>query len=604
MVHFTFTDKDNRYLILKFDWTQDEYVDVWEKEVKKYVKHHIFDLLKKHINLTDPICFLPTFTGPPFTQDFIWEYIQPGGTRILWCSIGLWQVIYKFLKKNNVPFDGLDEERFKRKIPHTFEEFKSIVDSWGLSITPRPYQYESAYKILNWYKSVSQLATRAGKTLIAYMIFRYCMEYLGVKKILMIVPSIDLVKQGFNDFKDYAEFFNTECVWGGGKLVESSNLTIGTFQSLIKFLEIKDKKGKPNPKYNPHFFDEYDCVFVDEVHRATASQIKNIISQPFMNRVKIAFGMTGTLPKEKTIEHYCLHSLLGAKIQEITPRELMDEGYISDIEINQYRLNYKNIEKQKKLFIMCAEYALSPDVIVLKNKKEEKVRLQNPKFLIQYEKNFPAGLQIVKNTIYSDKSLTDAQKDEKYIEVLKSNIKLSTKTNQLVVEKMMIHFMEERVNILCNDILTNCEYNTLVLIHHTEYLEYVADEIRKKLPNKIVCVIHGGTKSKERDKVKETLKNNNNCILVASYGCVGTGITLSNLCFGVLFESFKSDIINMQSLGRGLGLSKYKDKYVVYDFIDCFDELVSTKAIFRQGREKIKIYEANKYDYKIIVKNI
>ena len=195
MVHFTFTDKDNRYLILKFDWTQDEYVDVWEKEVKKYVKHHIFDLLKKHINLTDPICFLPTFTGPPFTQDFIWEYIQPGGTRILWCSIGLWQVIYKFLKKNNVPFDGLDEERFKRKIPHTFEEFKSIVDSWGLSITPRPYQYESAYKILNWYKSVSQLATRAGKTLIAYMIFRYCMEYLGVKKILMIVPSIDLVKQ-------------------------------------------------------------------------------------------------------------------------------------------------------------------------------------------------------------------------------------------------------------------------------------------------------------------------------------------------------------------------------------------------------------------------
>ena len=60
----------------------------------------------------------------------------------------------------------------------------------------------------------------------------------------------------------------------------------------------------------------------------------------------------------------------------------------------------------------------------------------------------------------------------------------------------------------------------------------------------------------------------------------------------------------MQSLGRGLGLSKYKDKYVVYDFIDCFDSLVSTKAIFRQGKEKIKIYEENKYDYKIIVKNI
>ena len=601
MVHFTFSDKDNRYLFLKCDWTEDEYIDVYEKDVKKFVRHHVFDLLKKHINLTDPICFLPTYTGPRFTQDYIFDYIQPSGQRILWCSIGLWQVIYKFLKENNQKYDGLDPERFKRTMIHSFDEFKEIVDSWGLSITPRPYQYEAAYKIINWYKSVSQLATRAGKTLISYIIFRYCMEYLGVKKILMIVPSIDLVKQAYNDFSDYAEFFNTECVWSGGKLVESANLTVGTFQSLIKFL---DKKGK---KYNPHFFDDYDCVFVDEVHRATAAQIKTIISQPFMNKVKISFGMTGTLPKEKTIEHYSLHALLGAKIQEISPRELMDEGYISDIQIYQYRLNYTNLKKQKELFIKCAEYALSTFVEVpnKKNpKKKDKVKLENPEFLIQFQKDMPFGILAVKNEIYHDSTLTDSEKEDKYIEFLQKTIKLSTNTNSLVVEKMMIHFMNERINILCDDVLSKCEYNTLVLAHHTEYLTYVAEEIQKRLPGKIVCIIHGGTKSKERDAIKETLKQNNNCILVASYGCIGTGITLSNLCFGVLFESFKSDIINMQSLGRGLGLSKYKDKYIVYDFIDCFDNSVSTKAIFRQGREKVKIYEKNKYNYKIISKEV
>ena len=190
------------------------------------------------------------------------------------------------------------------------------------------------------------------------------------------------------------------------------------------------------------------------------------------------------------------------------------------------------------------------------------------------------------------------------IDFLKDMIKGSPGTNQLVVEKMMVHFMDERINILCNDILSICPYNTLVLAHHTEYLLYVADEIKKRMPDKIVCIIHGKTKPKERDAVKETLKNNNNCILVASYGCIGTGITLSNLCFGVLFESFKSGTINMQSLGRGLGLSKLKDKYIVYDFIDCFDESVSTKSILRQGKEKVKIYEKNKYDYNIVVKNI
>jgi len=468
-------------------------------------------------------------------------------------------------------------------------------------LTPYDYQYEAAYKIIEWNKSLSQLATRAGKTLISYMVFRYCMEYLGMKKILMVVPSVDLVKQAYNDFNDYAEFFKTECVWSGGKLLESSNLTVGTFQSLIKFLDRKSKK------YNPHFFDGYDCVFVDEVHRATASEIKTIISQPFMNKIKIAFGMTGTLPPEKSIERYCLHSLIGAKIQEITPRELMDQGYISDILINQYRINYKDIDKQKKLFIKCAEYALSPffEVPNKKNpKKKDKVKLENPEFLIQFEKTFPYGIQLVKNEIYNDSNLSDEEKELKYIDFLQDQIKVSTNTNSLVVEKMMIHFMHERINILCDDILKYCEYNTLVLAHHTEYLMYVAEEIRKRMPDKIVCIIHGKTKPKERDQIKKTLKENNNCILVASYGCIGTGITLSNLCFGVLFESFKSGTINMQSLGRGLGLSKYKDKYVVYDFIDCFDDLVSTKSIFRQGKEKIKIYKQNKYEYKIIVKNI
>lgn len=607
MIHFVFSDKDDRYLSLKCDYTPDEYIEVYEKDIKKYVKHHVFELLKKHINLVDPACYLSSYTGPPFTQDFIFDYTQLDGNKILWCSIGLWQDIYKFLKSYNLKYDGLDPARFKRILPHTFEQFKEIVDSWSLSLGLRPYQYEAAYKILEWKKSLSQLATRAGKTLMAYVIFRYSMEYLGVKKILMIVPSIDLVKQAYNDFNEYAEFFNTECIWSGGKLVESSNLTVGTFQSLIKFIEVKTDKGKPNPKYNPHFFDDYDCVFVDEVHRAKAAQIKNIISQPFMNKVKIAFGMTGTLPKEKTIEHYCLHSLIGAKIQQIKPRDLMDEGYISDVEINQYRLNYKNLDKQKKLFIRCAEYCLSNYVEVPTTsnpKKKERVKLKNPEFLIQYEKTLPLGISMIKHQMLNDPTYSEEEREINYIEFLKDTIKGSATANALLVEKMMVHFMDERIDVLCNDILKTCEYNTLILAHHTEYLNYIYDKVKEKCPDKIVCLIYGETKAKERDKVKQILKENNNCILVASYGCVGTGITLSNLCFGVLFESFKSEIINMQSIGRGLGLSKYKDKYIVYDFIDCFNDLVSSKSLFRQGKEKIKIYEENKYDYKIIVKNI
>ena len=583
MIHFKFSESDNRYLFLKCDSKYD---------------HLQIQKLKEHMNLIDPICYLPTYTGPRYTQDFLYSYVQPSGDTIYYCAIGLFQVIYKFFDENKIDYDGLKENShlFKLPIKHTFEEFKNIVDSWGLKYNPRPYQYKCAYKILQWKSSVSKLATRAGKTLLAYIVFRYAIEYMGMKRILMIVPSIDLVKQGYNDFNEYGEFFKTECVWGGGKLVESANMTIGTFQSLIKFL---DKKSK---KYNPDFFNGYDCVFVDETHRATANQIKTIISQPFMKDVKIAFGMTGTIPKEKTIDFYCLHSLLGAKIQEINPKELMDGGYISNILIHQVHLNYPGDDKMKDLFIRCAEYSIG-DYVTQKNPKtlkNEKIKVKDPKFLIQYEKSLPGGIQGIK---YQLQQNPETFKDE-YIKILNSVITNSTGTNSLVVEKMMTHFCEQRIDYLTNEILPKCNGNTLILSHHVEYIKYVYEILKEKFPNRHIAIITGSVVAKDRDNVKKLFSEYDDCILIASYACVGTGLTIPKLRYGVLFESFKSNVINMQSLGRGLGLVENKDKYEVYDIIDCFDKSYSKRKLYLQGKEKIKIYQKEKYDYDIVKINI
>lgn len=597
MIHFVFSDKDTRYLFLKFDTPEDE---LWLKSSRHEKDHHVN--LTDHINLIDPLCYRPTYSGPPFTQDFLFKYVQPSGQIVYYCAIGLWQEVYKFFKNNNVPYDGLMDHQymFKRNIEHTFEEFKEIVDSWGLDRKPRPYQYESAYKILQWKQSVSRLATRAGKTLIAYIVFRYCIEYFKAHKILMIVPSIQLVTQGYDDFNEYAEFFKTECIWGGGELVQSSNLTIGTFQSLIKFL---DKKNK---KYNPHFFDDYDIVFVDETHRATASQIKTIISQPFMRDTKIAFGMTGTIPKEKTIEYYCLKAELGATIQEIRAKYLMDEGYISKVNITQIRFHYKDIDKQRKLFIKCAEYGLSEfeeqERINRNGKKvKEKIKLDNPEFQIQFKKKLPFGINELRMQFY-DEDTEDKRQD--WVNSLKTYIKMSTTTNMLVVERMMTHFMYERVDYLLNSILPKCDKNTLILAHHTEYIHYITDIIKKHYPDKHIDVITGSVSPKKREQIKQMLKDNNDCILIASYGTLSTGITLSNLCFGVLFESFKSEVVNIQSIGRGLGLSKLKDEFVLYDIIDCFDRKQISNKIYLQGLAKCRIYDEEQYPYKIINVNI
>ena len=87
MIHFTFSEKDNRYLFLKFDNDND---------------YEILLKLQKAINLVDPICYLPQYTGMPFTQDFLWEYRQKSGDTIFYCAIGLWSTIWKWFKMNNV----------------------------------------------------------------------------------------------------------------------------------------------------------------------------------------------------------------------------------------------------------------------------------------------------------------------------------------------------------------------------------------------------------------------------------------------------------------------------------------------------------------------
>ena len=458
MIHFIFSEKDPRYLFLKFDNPED---DIWLRSNPRHIN------LTDHINLVDPTCYLKTYKGPKFTQDFLFEYIQPATQqKIYYCSIGLWQDIYKFFKANNVEFDGLDQKWFKRKLKHSFEEFKEVVNSWGLKFTPRPYQYEAAYKILQWNKSISELATRAGKTLIAYMVFRYCIEHLGMKNILMIVPSVDLVKQAYNDFSEYAEFFHTECIWGGGKEVQTSNLTVGTFQSLIKYIE------RGSSKYNPSFFDKFDCVFVDEVHRAKAAQIKNIISQEFMRNVIIAFGMTGTLPAEKSIEHYCIFSLLGAKIQAITTKQLKDAGYISDIEIFQYRLHYNDFEKTKQTWIKCVEYALS-NYDLTEDKKKIELPEDKKEYLLRYSKTPSPGLISAKSSIFSNSEWSDLRKEYEYINLLKTIVSDSTGTNSLALERMMIHFFEERIDLLIDDVIPKCPNNMLILAHHTEYINHI-----------------------------------------------------------------------------------------------------------------------------------
>ena len=166
-----------------------------------------------------------------------------------------------------------------------------------------------------------------------------------------------------------------------------------------------------------------------------------------------------------------------------------------------------------------------------------------------------------------------------------------------MLEQMLVHRSQKRLDIM-DQLITSFNKNVLVFGHHTEYLIYLAEHFEKRFPDKKIYLITGKTNIKKREKAINELLENNNCILVASYGCVGTGLTLKNMDYCIFAQSFKSQVINKQALGRMMLKTSEKDTFELYDLIDEFP----TKRLYTQGLAKIKIYKKEGIEYRIVVK--
>ena len=526
--------------------------------------------VEKHLNKIPSYMFLPSFSGIPKPVVFLHKFPK-SDKMIYWCHSGLWKEVADFCKDEGIVFDGPDNDPvFKySKVTVTKDDFKQWVDSIGLSLQPRDYQVEAAWKILRCRQSMSQLATRSGKTLIAYLVFRWMLEKEGYKNVLMIVPSVSLVKQGVADMAEYKEFFNSETVWSGGELCQGSNLTIGTFQSLVK------KTDKMSKRYDPKFFNKFDVVCCDECHKLPCKSIDTILSQPFMKDVGLRFGFSGTIPQAGTIENYACQSLMGPVIQSITSKELIEEGVLAEVDIEQIRVRHAKTDALDDLCIRCAEY-INSNYKVVDNKR---IALPEKHFLFQHEKTLPFSLKKVK----------ESNSREEYMQYLIDLCK-SKGSSLLMMEQMMMFEQTKRLDVM-EKIFSSSTRNGIVFAHHTEYLKALYEWFTRKMPDKRVLLITGSTPVKKRTAIMKEMEENDSCILFASYACVGTGLTFKNVDWGVFAESFKSEIIVLQSIGRGLLKSERKSVFKLYDIIDCFP----TRRLEFQGNAKLKTYKQQQF---------
>lgn len=230
---------------------------------------------------------------------------------------GFWYELTEMGKKYDFPvkISGI-ERKFDFEIDK--EEFqKWVEENWtGAKKIPRQYQIDAAFNIIKYKSSLSELATSAGKTLITYMVIAYLLKEQKSKKILMIVPSVDLVVQSSDDFYQYNNEslklkLDIQQIYAGSILRANCPIIIGTFQSLVK----KDSD----------YFDSFDTIVCDEcLHPDTLITLSD-------------------------------NSVVKIKDINIGDKVLTSNDVTGETEINEVDFVYKNLTKSDKLYVIELE---------------------------------------------------------------------------------------------------------------------------------------------------------------------------------------------------------------------------------------------------------
>lgn len=257
--------------------------------------------------------------------------------------IGLWQEVKNVCHKFHIPLN-IEGIEYLIDETHDFLKFEEWVYEYfkESKITPREYQIEGANRILKFRNCTEEISTSGGKTLIAFMLFRYMQEYKDIKSMLYVVPNVNLVTQTEEKFYEYEDGcgnrpkWKSDCAFGGQKKNDEKNFDIvfGTYQTLAK----KDLS----------YFSKFDAVCIDETHHAKAKSIQDIIVKCYNSKYK--FGLTGTLPPEGSNSSFTIQAYLGPKVYTIHSADLIASGKATPIHVVGIELDYLETDIKKKLY--------------------------------------------------------------------------------------------------------------------------------------------------------------------------------------------------------------------------------------------------------------
>lgn len=155
----------------------------------------------------------------------------------------------------------------------------------------------------------------------------------------------------------------------------------------------------------------------------------------------------------------------------------------------------------------------------------------------------------------------------------------------------------KRLNFLKN-IALSTKGTTLILCSKVEKQAIPIYDKLKEKSDRPVYLIVGDVEADVREKIR-LLANTEDCIIVASYATMSTGISIPNIRYVIFGSGSKSMIRVLQSIGRGLRLHSDKEKMVLIDIVDNLQYKKKLNFAMSHFAERLKIYQREQFPIKI-----
>lgn len=291
--------------------------------------------------------FAENYKHMPKYQQHVWDgkiSLLNGFSKLF--PIGLWKHLFDFCEEMRYIFtplnfdinDLIDVNLNKSDINAMC---KIICEKNGKEL--RDYQVDAIFNALKYKRATIESATGSGKSFMIYTVLKHMLITNNASKILLIVPTVDLVKQMHCDLCSYKWKNNVN---------EIFTLYSNTPQKMKK--EYNNFKGKVlistwqslNTRKD-FFFKQFDGVVCDEAHLAKSKSINTIMSKinaPY----KLSF--TGSMPDNNIEQALAYHTIVGFSgpvVFQYLSKKLINEGHLADLSITNVLLKYPYEFKQK-----------------------------------------------------------------------------------------------------------------------------------------------------------------------------------------------------------------------------------------------------------------